>query len=200
MTGMRRIGVPALCVALQLGATSLGCNRDYWVNGSELTQAMQLQAVQPPNAVAVRAYRVSEAQLVATGARAGAPPEYLRVSTLRPNRSLPPLGAQLPVLAPNKRGKRIGGAVLVGFGGTLVLGGLGLIAWGISIGDRDKVGSGIVAGAGGLPMGVGLPLLIAGGVTLGRGMGPDDVVPPGQPGVAYVSDAASPPPPPPPAQ
>lgn len=157
----------------------VGCQQTYWVATPDLNQARHLQPGTPPEDIAVRA------STQPSGPPADA--RYLRVSTTEvAAAALGPVEPFVKVHAPNKRGKTLGGAILLGLGGALVLGGIGMIGYGVSINKRDSLGAGIVAGLSGIPLGVGIPLGIAGGVLLGRGRGPSDVVPPGRPDVTYL--------------
>lgn len=155
----------------------LGCQQSYWVASSDLAQARQLQPAHAPEAIAIRG-----------SPRAGGGGEvYLRISTVKlPESSVVPLEPQVKLHVPNKRGKTIGGAILTGLGGALVVGAVGMIGYAGSINRRDSLGAGIVGGLAGIPLGVGIPLVISGGVLLGRGAGPSDIVLPEQREIIYV--------------
>ena len=179
MHSARLFRMVGILVASGCLAACAGCRQTYWVATPDLNQARQLQPGTPPESIAVRAS--TQPRDPPVDAR------YLRVSTTEIAAAAPgPIEPFVKVHAPDKRGKLIGGAVLLGLGGALVLGGIGMIGYGISITKRDSLGAGIVAGLSGIPLGVGIPLGIAGGVLLGRSRGPSDVVPPGQPDVTYL--------------
>jgi hypothetical protein len=150
-----------------VAVVALGCERSYWVAGADLQKAHVAAAKAAPG----------------DGVAVGSGDLYLRYSQLRVGR---PAGDAVQVTAPNKRGKRIGGAVLLGVGAALVAGGVALVGYGASLRHRDSLGAGIVAGLGALPIGAGIALAIPGAILLARARGPSDVVAPGDPAIVYV--------------
>jgi len=172
---MRRTCLKIVCMVCMVSA---GCQKSYWVATSDLNQAQKLQLAAPAAPIALRGseQRPPSADTI-----------YLRASALKAAPAGVVLGEPyVLVKAPNKRSKTIGGATLTALGGALVIGGVAMIGYGASLEGRDHIGAGIIAGLGGLPLGIGLPLVIAGGVLLGRGAGPPDIVPAGLPGTTYV--------------
>jgi hypothetical protein len=157
---------PVVIVVALMTMASLGCERSYWVASADLRQA---QAAVGKDVLAYR---------IALKTDQG----YLRYELLRVGKLD---GDTMRVTAPNKHGKRIAGAVLLGVGGALVAGGIGLVGYGVSLRRRDSVGAGIVAGLGAIPLGVGVGLAIPGIVLLVRGAGPSDVVADGDPETVY---------------
>jgi hypothetical protein len=157
----RRLALMALLV--------LGCDRSYWITSADLRRARSdAETRVPSDRIALKPL---ERDVV-----------YLRYSQLRVDW---PGAENVRVHAPNKRGKRLGGAILLGVGTALIAGGVAVIGYGISIRARDSVGSGIVAGLGALPVGVGIGLAIPGVVLLTRARGPSDIVIAGDPTMVY---------------
>lgn len=148
-----------------MAVAALGCERSYFVASGALAQARAAAAHLPADRIALAADHT-----------------YLRLGQLRVGAAD---GATTRVRAPNKRGKRIAGAVLLGLGGALVAGGVGLVGYGVSLRGRDDVGSGIVAGLGAIPLGVGVGLALPGVVLLVRAAGPSDVVAAGDATLRY---------------
>lgn len=175
----------AAALGCLVAGASVGCQQSYWVVSADLNEVRQLQSAQPPQRPQL------PEQLAIRGSRQKDGPTgdavYLRASTVRPSED--PRDAAEPyvkVYTPGTRGKKIGGAVLLGIGGAMILGGIAMVGYGASLTHRDSLGAGIIAGFGGLPLGIGLALAIPGAVLLRRGLGPSDVVPMGLPDMTYV--------------
>lgn len=168
----------AAALGCMVAGASVGCQQSYWVATADFNRVRDLQPGTDAAQLAVRGTQHA-------GAREE--PVYLRASTAKiAEAPLGPVGTYVELYTPNKRGKKIGGAVLLGLGATLVLGGIVMIGYGASLTKRDSLGAGIIAGFGGAPLGFGIPLGIAGGVLLRRGLGPSDIVPAGEPNMTYV--------------
>lgn len=174
---LRIWGVALGCVAM------LGCQKSFWVASPDLAQARRIQPATASENIAIHA---SERP-------GGGEAVYVRAATATLAESgLGPNEPYTKINIPNKGGKKIGGAVLTGIGGVMVVGAFAMIGYGVSIRGRDSLGAGIIGGFSGLPLGIGIPLVISGGVLLGRSGGLSDIVQPEQRGITYVEGTSAP--------
>jgi hypothetical protein len=166
----------ALTLAATLSLGLSGCRTEYIIDTAALRGAEQ-SIVRTQRSVAVPAERVTDGAQV-----------YVRYEVLDLERARPLTPTRVVATAPERRGHRVAGPVLLGLGGALLGTAIGFIAWdlGTPCSGYGSCWRGLISGVIGAPVGAsGLGILIGGGVLTYQGYhGSSEVKAPG-PGLVY---------------
>lgn len=175
-----------LCILpLALTAALSGCRDHYVISERVLLEARAAAATIPDTKIAVAVERDLEKDR-------HEPPTHthLRLSGLETGGLLRDHQTRRRVSIVNRERGRNGGGTLLGFGVTMVGGGLLSIIVSVALNKQhklDDLGAGVIGGlGGGLLIGVGAHLLIPGAVLVAQTSGPPREVPPAEPGVTYL--------------
>jgi hypothetical protein len=151
----------ALVLVAAVSTVLSGCRTEYIIDRGSMAEAEEL-LVHTGRMPAVPAERARDGRQV-----------YVRYSALDLQRARPISPTHVVASAPDKRGHRIAGPILLGFGLTALVAGIGLTIADVSTPCTDAYDGclrGLLSLAIGLPLGLsGTGLTIAGGVLTHRG-------------------------------